>query len=1435
MKRVFSLLIALCLVISMFPAVQVFAAEPVTIYMDPKNGNNENDGTEDSPVQNFSTAYTFLQNGGGTIVMLSTVYYAGAVTLPACDYPVTIRAKNSADGIRTGSNFIISGETTFEHMTFTLTKASTGTVISGNGHKLIMGEELTMIPFENETDTYYFCLQGGSPSGVVESTDLTVLSGYYRNIYAGGYTKNVTGNSKLTMLGGTAAVVAAGYSGTMSGNVDMTFGGSATVTGTIYSGSWNKGDVGGDVTVTLCQGAKVNNLFAAGNGTGNMLGNVTMILDGYDNTVGIFKGTGYTSHTGTIGGSRLVLKSGKLTKAPTGFGSVDIDIPEGKILTLGVNCTADTLKAAGILHFSGAVKLTAKAVTGSVNCTLEGETLKNQAYITAPAGSAIAFPEGSGITENNGVWECRDLDAFAGLVLKADKNVKMSLYDGIWAQGTSTVYNVVTPYVTETKDGYNYYYYPNLLGGYHVRASRSGYITLYQNVYMSQEEAAAKTTEEITLDKKGTEGFVPSVMYSHTTEVLENEEAWKSEASMYPKYENALDLPVFESGRDPQQMTTQQELLADLAAEDKAGDNMYVYTLGKSQKGQDIPVVIFTKNNLSAANTLEEAAALMNDDRLTVYYRAQMHGNEPAGGEGALGMIHYMQDGYGAEILDRINLIIVPRLSPDGAELYQRLLVNSINPNRDQMRVESPEMQAFQKGYLLFDPEVVLDGHERVWNNSKGDIQVSTSFTPMTSDTFRTVALELDEAAFDELAANDLNGYYYAACVNEYDPNMGGGFYPLEGTFYVLMETRGIYGGNQSMERRAVAHIAAVTGMLDYLYEEASAVKATVAAERAAIAERGATYEDEDVFVLQTGSRTTTAADKEAWGYLNTTGQTIDWGSGAVTFPTNYPSVKDVVKRSRSLPTAYVIPTAAATEALLAQLKKHNISGYFLPEGATLYLESYAGTTTEATVNDEQAVRFTSGCYVIPMNTEKALLIAAFFEPDHTNSAEFSGNLAQMGLLSMQDTYRYARDLTEGGVDYTVTESEIVNITVYLDGTNGADTNSGKTEDTPVKTLEKAYLILENAMATASEYSRANLVILGLYDLGAKASHLPYADFPVTISGKTENDGFSYTGGTTQATQVFEIQGDTTFENIRLHIASNKAYNFFIANGYKLVLGEGIVNTAESGRYFTVVGGDYDYKDVNPSTDVTIRSGNWLTVYAGGYRGSVTGTAKLDISGATVQNNIAATYCGNMGSVEMTVANTTVVNASNYAIYMGPLDYSATYKTGAVLGDSVLTLGKNVSAAAVYGSARTNGHIYGDAVVILKGADLSGLPVLAKYAETMGTTAGHKMILGADIAESFTLDSAFTLDLAGHDITGNLTVNGSVTVYDSATDDYDVSDGKYGEITGAVNGTLVAKDGYIAAAGGFHKFGGQYISSVSLRPGNAGIYYTATFLADEVL
>ena len=165
-----------------------------------------------------------------------------------------------------------------------------------------------------------------------------------------------------------------------------------------------------------------------------------------------------------------------------------------------------------------------------------------------------------------------------------------------------------------------------------------------------------------------------------------------------------------------------------------------------------------------------------------------------------------------------------------------------------------------------------------------------------------------------------------------------------------------------------------------------------------------------------------------------------------------------------------------------------------------------------------------------------------------------------------------------------------------------------------------------------------------------------------------------------------------------------------------------------------------------------------------------------------------------------------------------------------------ITLGENVTAVSgVWAGSSTAGNVEGTVTILAAGADLGQLVLHGTAANDTGKVGKAVLQLAQDVPYAITVDPNFTLNLNGHAITGNLTVDGTLTVYDSATDDYDVSDGICGEITGTVTGTLAAKDGYIAAANGFHRFGGQYISGVSLRPSNAGIYYTATFLADEVL
>lgn len=1459
MKRIVSMLIAVIMVLSMIPPLGVYAAEPVTVYMDPANGNNENAGTEASPVQDFAGAYALLQAGGGKIVLLSDVTYSSTVTLPACDYPVTITSKTGAEGIRTTSGIVLSGDTTFEHMTFTHLKKSSTSTIRAYGHKMTMGDGLTMVPYMDGSTAYYFCLDGGISTGdPVESTDLTIKSGQYRYIYAGSYGTNVTGNVKLTMTGGKASWVAACRTSTISGNVEMTFSGTANITSVVYGGAATSGNISGNSTITLGQGAKIANLYVGSNGAGNITGTATVIIDGYDGTFTTLAGTGGASCTGTIGATRLLLKSGTLSKTPTDFDTVDIDIPEGKTLSLACSLSADTLKSSGTLNFSGAASLTAAAVTGQVNCIVQGEVLPGHLYVSAPAGSNISFDENTGIVENNGQWTLGGLpvdEDFTGLVLMAKPEITVSLYTGR-EDGEK-----LTPDKTVTSE-MNAYYYGLASGYYRYIVSGTGYYKIEKIVYVSETEAATKTVLDVTPPVRSGEGWEQSAaIQTYSDEYLES--AMNSDLSQWQQHADVFTTPWFTEERTAHQMTTQDQMEAFIDKLDDTNDNLYTYSAGRSSGYDfDIPVVVITKTDLSGADTLEKAAELMGQDKATIFYRAHMHGSEPASCEAALAILQRLDGALGEEVLDTVNVVIMPRNNPDGASTYTRDLTSDIDPNGDLLKVDHSETVAYLRVLDLFQPELVMDGHEYTTditdeNVANGDAMIGLGFTLENSEEFREAYRPMDQLIHENLEANGLNYRYYTSVVNHNGAHTSRSYTSLQGTMFVLIESRGIRSGTVGYPRRIITHVVAMQTMIEYVAENAETIKSVVAAERQRIVELGSTYEDTDQVLLELGQ-----TSDSSWSHP----QSLTTQSGVTTLSTKTPKVWNTVLRSRTAPTAYVIAAGASyTDDVLEQMDKQGIAYSYIPAGAAVPLQQYSatvvdGVASDVALGDEQTVVFGKGAYVFCKNQVKGLLLSALMEPDITKSV--SSSLVGQGILTEMGgklpIYRYIHDLNaEGFIDYTVEQVQPVNITVWLDGTNGADTNNGLSEATAVKTLEQAYAIMGAAMEVAAEGSQASLKIVGLYELGTTQVEFPNASFHVTISGKTTADGFSYTGGGTQSTSNIDINGDTTFQNMTLHMNKNYKYNHLNCNGHKVVFGEGMNCTAVSANcYFTLAGGAYGSTTVD-STDLTVRSGKWRTIYAGGYTAKVTGQAKADISGCWVYQYIAPTYHGNTGSVDIKVSDTVIESTNTIsAIFAGPINKNK------ILGDVTITLGENVAVQAVYASARNTGNINGTVTIIADGVDLSQTPVYSKYSEATGTTAmavlqinegsiteametfatgsNAYIRLGGDSSEDITLDADTFFDLNGKNLTGTVTGAGKLLGFDSANDTYDAA--KCGTVAAGTNVQTVvdAPNGnrYIAVTEGdkisFHRLNVQ-ITAVSLRTATGGLYYWADWDCDSTL
>ena len=132
---------------------------------------------------------------------------------------------------------------------------------------------------------------------------------------------------------------------------------------------------------------------------------------------------------------------------------------------------------------------------------------------------------------------------------------------------------------------------------------------------------------------------------------------------------------------------------------------------------------------------------------------------------------------------------------------------------------------------------------------------------------------------------------------------------------------------------------------------------------------------------------------------------------------------------------------------------------------------------------------------------------------------------------------------------------------------------------------------------------------------------------------------------------------------------------------------------------------------------------------------------------------------------------------------------------------------------------------------------LGMLAVPAYATDAEGAVQQDRVVLSAN-AEDLTVEEDTYIDLNGYSIAG-VTVKDGATLYvsDSQTDDYTVADGIYGKITGA-EGSVEAAQGYVAiteeGAVSYHK-ADLTLTSMTLRPAAAGVYYNSAFAADEVV
>lgn len=490
--------------------------------------------------------------------------------------------------------------------------------------------------------------------------------------------------------------------------------------------------------------------------------------------------------------------------------------------------------------------------------------------------------------------------------------------------------------------------------------------------------------------------------------------------AMYPEIDVAYTSPAFTQN---EQAFTSQEQMMDFIHELSTHNHVRLEIIGHSLEGREVPMLVFT--------TSEEHSEAFNS-KPTVWLQAQVHGNEPAAGESALIIADELANGQlGEDVLDDINVIIIPRMNPDSGYYFERNSVTQLNGNRDHVNLEMPELQAIHRVFNDYNPEVVIDAHEY------GAFLQYEDFGEQGSIKYHDVLLlsgknlnipkeirkKADEWFIDnpfkelEKKGYSYGNYYTVSSAKAPKPTLleggvdagtGRNAFALKPSFSILVETLGIGIGRENFLRRVDGQVVTHTSILKTVVNHAEEVKKTIQQAREYIVETGNKGQDNGTVVLQ--SKRKKVGDQIAKAIDIAKGEVID-------IPVTYYSATDSIPTlERKRPNAYMLPPAY--HEIVNKLKNQGAAVEKLTESQTLEVECFEVVEREVNNQGDRPLSqlttkikteqryFEKGSYVIRSAQPTAYLVSLSLEPESGDSY-FTYNFFPTHMNGELPVYRY--------------------------------------------------------------------------------------------------------------------------------------------------------------------------------------------------------------------------------------------------------------------------------------------------------------------------------------------------------------------------------------------------------------------------------------------
>ncbi|KAF4445759.1 hypothetical protein F53441_10508 [Fusarium austroafricanum] len=420
----------------------------------------------------------------------------------------------------------------------------------------------------------------------------------------------------------------------------------------------------------------------------------------------------------------------------------------------------------------------------------------------------------------------------------------------------------------------------------------------------------------------------------------------------------------------------------------------------KSDEGRSIPYVV-----LSTSSQPTIKANSSSTEKLRVYLQGGVHGNEPGGDQALLALLGKFDANstWAASILEKMDIMILPRYNPDGVAYFQRLLATGFDPNRDHIQFTSQQTREVKALIVDFSPHIMVDAHEYSANRAYGakdqwaqavdgqfdamkNLNIHKDIREYSEKTFApriAGAMEKRKLRWSPYITGNLGEEPLVFTQLDTQARAGDVSLALTQTMVFLTETRGIMLGSQHFQRRVASGLTMVEAIVQTAADNADEVYEVIEGARKKC------IEGVDEIVVTDSFQPT----NRTWDFIELeTGKLIQ---KSVQFLSSAP-VKTNLTRAR--PEAYIFPQAwkeAADRLRLNGVKVEKTRSEFRGEVEAFNITSIslAGTVYQGTVlntvtteTKRKEIVMPAGSFWVSTRQQAAAYAFTVLEPENIDS-----------------------------------------------------------------------------------------------------------------------------------------------------------------------------------------------------------------------------------------------------------------------------------------------------------------------------------------------------------------------------------------------------------------------------------------------------------------